>query len=168
MKEIRDFNGQGRWSRESIQSRFKSYAESFGTTIEQLEPLAHEEGQVTWLYPLLLAVIKGIENRDPACVELGVELIEDGSSMPFGMTLKHDAARALRRSADLLTDGHRDRIRNRIAEMLIAGYVPPEFKQYIKLVRHIGVGHALSRVEAEADLENPRVQRYLQRMRQAK
>ena len=165
MTEIRDYNGNGRWSRESIQRRFESYSKSFGTTIIKLEPLTYQEGQVKWIYPLLDAVITGIKKRDPACIELGIELIEDGNSMPFGMTLKYNAARALRRSSDLLTENQRTRIRDRVAEMMIAEYMPREFLQYLKLLSAIGVDSVVSRVEAEANLENPWVRRYLERIR---
>ena len=168
MTEIRDYNGEGRWSRESIERRFESYAKSLGTTIEKLEPRTHQEGQVRWIYPLLDAVTHGIEKRDPACLELGIELIEDSDSMPFGMILKYNAARALRRSADLLTEDQRNRIRDRVVEMLIAEYTPPEFKQYVKLLRAIGVGSVPSRVEAKANLENPWVRRHLERIRSSK
>ena len=165
MTEIRDYNGQGRWSRESIQRRFDSYAKSFGTTIGRLEARTHQEGQVKWIYPLLDAVVDGIERRDLACIELGIELIEDSDSMPFGMTLKYNAARAIRRSADLLTGDQRDRIRDRVTEMLIAEYTPREFKQYIKLVRTIGAGSVVSKVEAKANLQNPRIRHYLDLLR---
>jgi hypothetical protein len=53
MTEIRDYNGQGRWSRESIERRFESYAKTFGTTIDELKPIIHEEGSVRWIYPVL-------------------------------------------------------------------------------------------------------------------
>src|SRR5688572_7910061 len=164
MTEIRDYNGEGRWSRESIERRFASYAKSFGTTIKELEPRTYEQGEVKWIYPLLDAVIDGIKKRDPACIEIGVELIEDSDSMPFGMTLKSNAARALRRSADLLTQGQRSRIRKRVADMLIAEYMPREFLQYVKLVRAIGFESELPRVEANADLDKRWVRRYLEKI----
>ena len=164
MTEIRDYNGEGRWSRESIERRFASYAKSFGTTIKELEPRTYEQGEVKWIYPLLDAVIDGIKKRDPACIEIGVELIEDSDSMPFGMTLKSNAARALRRSADLLTQDQRSRIRKRVADMLIAEYMPREFLQYVKLVRAIGFESELPRVEANADLDKRWVRRYLEKI----
>jgi len=81
---------------------------------------------VRWIYPVMDAVIEGIEKRDPACIELGVELIEDGDSMPFGMILKSNAARALRRSANLLTEDQRSRVRDRVVAMMIDKYMPRE------------------------------------------
>lgn len=161
MTEIRDLNGPGRWSRESISSRFKSYSNSFGTTINELEPRTYEEGSVKWVYPLMQVAIDGIERQDPACIELGIELIEDSASMPFGMILKSNTARALRRTADLLTEDQRNRIRKRVTEMLISEYMPREFLQYVKLAREIGFDDEVSRVESEADLENRWIRHYL-------
>jgi hypothetical protein len=120
---------------------------------------------VKWIYPLVGEVVDGIEKRDPACIEIGVELIEDSDSMPFGKILKSNTARALRRSADLLTAGQRDRIRWRVAEMLVTEYMPREFLQYIKLVRVIGFESMQSKVEANANLENRWVRHYLEQIK---
>lgn len=168
MIEIRDYNGKGRWSRESVESRFKSYSRSLGTTIGKLEPRTFEEGSVKWIYPSAEAVVEGIEKHDQACIELGIELIEDSASMPFGMILKSNAARALRRSADLLTEDQRERIRKRVAQMLIDEYMPREFLQYVKLAKEIGFDSELVRVEAEADIENRWVRHYLDQLRQVR
>ena len=164
MTDIRDYNGQGRWSGEAIESRFKSYARTFGTTITDLSPQTYQKGDVTWIYPSADAVIEGIKKRDPACVEIGIELIEESASMPFGMILKSNTARALRQVDDMLTESQRSRIRNRVADMLVAGYMPREFVQYVKLARKIGMGAVLSRIQAEADLEIPWVRRYFERL----
>ena len=161
MSEIRDYNGQGRWSSESIQRRFASYAKSFGTAVVTLEPRAYEKGAVIWIYPLLESVIDGIIQADRACIELGVELIEDSSSMPFGMILKSNTAKALRRSSEFLSEDQRTRIRRRVADMLIGQYMPREFIQYVKLAHSIGFNHEVARVEAEADLTHYWVSHYL-------
>lgn len=164
MTEIRDYNGKGRWSRESIASRFKSYSKSFGTTLNELEPRTFEEGSIKWVYPLMEAAIEGIKKQDPACIELGIELIEDGESMPFGMILKSNTARALRRTIHHLTEDQRDRIRKRVADMLISEYMPREFLQYVKLAREIGFDSEVPRVESKADLENRWVRRYMDQL----
>ena len=78
--------------------------------------------------------------------------------------MKSNAARALRQNVDLLTESQRRRIRNRAADMLIAGYMPREFVQYVKLARKIGMGTELSRIQRNADLEIPWVRRYLERL----
>jgi hypothetical protein len=162
--ETRDYNGKGNWSLESVERRFKSYSKIFGTTLERLEPHIYEEGSTTWIYPLADAVIDGIKSKDAACVELGIELIEESASMPFGMTLKSNTARALRQSAELLTEDQRRRIRRRVADMLIAQYMPREFVQYVKLARKIGFDDEVPRVRSEADFENRWVRHYLDRL----
>jgi hypothetical protein len=72
--------------------------------------------------------------------------------------LKANVARALRRAP--LTAGQEERIRKRVVEMLCAGYLPREYRQYAKLARRIGLGDMLSRVEQEADLNNVWVRHY--------
>ncbi|MBX3296629.1 MAG: hypothetical protein KF762_13075 [Acidobacteria bacterium] len=164
MNEIRDFNGQGRWSREEIERRFRSYAKAFGTTGLELNPRIYEAGSTKWFYPLIEEVIVGIRQGDRACIELGVELIEDSDSMPFGKILKSDAAKALRHSAGHLSEDHRRRIRKRVADMLIEQYMPREFVQYVKLARTVGFAEELERVRSEADLTNRWVRHYLERL----
>lgn len=164
MSEVRDYNGQGRWSRDEIERRFRSYAKAFGTTVRELNPRIYEEGSTKWIYPLIEEVIVGIRQADPACIELGVELIEDSDSMPFGKILKSNAAKALRHSAGHLSEYHRRRIRKRVADMLIGQYMPREFVQYVKLARTIGFADELERVRSEADLTNRWVRHYLERL----
>ena len=161
MTEIRDYNGKGRWSRESIIQRFAEYSRSLGSSVGELEAVTYDDDSVTWIYPLAESVIKGIENRDRACIELGLELIEDSSSMPFGMILKSNTSRALRKAYDSLTHEQQDRIRRRVADMMITKYMPREFVQYVKLVKKIGFGDEIERVKSQADLSDRWVRHYL-------
>jgi hypothetical protein len=124
MIEIRNYNGDGRWSHAAIKRRWESYAKSFGTDLLNIEPVIYETDSVRWIYPLVEAVIKGIEVKDQACIEIGIELIEGSDSMPFGMILKSNAARALRHSAERLAEDQRRRIRARVRDMLVSGYMP--------------------------------------------
>ena len=103
-------------------------------------------------------VIKGIEEGDIACAEVGVEFIEESASFTFGRILKANTARALRRAP--LTAEQKERIRKRVVEMLCTGYLPREFRQYAKLARKIGLGEWLSKVEREADLSDLWIQHY--------
>ncbi len=106
-------------------------------------------------------VIEGIEAGDLACAEIGVEFIEENTLFTFGRILKSNTARALRRTQ--LTAAQEERIRKRIVEVLCTSkYIPREFRQYAKLGRKIGLGNWLTRVELEADLNNPWVQHYYQ------
>lgn len=45
--------------------------------------------------------------------------------------------------------------------MLVAGQVPHEFKQYAKLIRHVGLGKAWERTRSQVDRANPYVMRYV-------
>lgn len=164
MIEVRDYNGEGRWSRDEIERRFRSYAKAFGTTVKDINPRIYEEGSTTWIYPLIEDAIVGIKQGDRACIELGVELIEDSDSMPFGKILKSNTAKALRHSAGHLSEDHRRRIRKRVADMLIELYMPREFVQYVKLARTVGFAEEIERVRSEADLTNRWVRHYLERL----
>jgi hypothetical protein len=40
-------------------------------------PREHEEGQSRWVYPVMEAVIEGIERGDKASVAVGIDFIEE-------------------------------------------------------------------------------------------
>src|ERR1700759_329891 len=104
--EVIDYNGTGRWSREALLERYAEYARRFGVSSPRnLNPVEHEERGRRWVYPVMQRVIAGIESDDPACVEIGVEFIEENASFTFGMRLKYNTARALRRAT--LNEGQR-------------------------------------------------------------
>jgi len=148
--EIRDYNGEGRWSAEQIVARYRDYAVKFGVSQPRdLSPLVHESGGVRWVYPVMDCVIEGIKAQDVACAQIGVEFIEEDQGFPFGAILKSNAARALRRF-DSLTEEQIDRIRRRVAAMYATGIVPREFSQYLRLIHRVGPGRYWSQiVEAE-------------------
>lgn len=154
-----NYNGTGFWSVDEVQRRYAQYARRFGiTALRDLDPVVHSEDDKSWVYPIMDRIIEGIESGDPACAELGVEFIEQDESFAFGMILKSNVARALRRAS--LTDEQKERIRERVVEMLAAGYLPREYRQYAKLARKIGLGRWLAEVEGRADMSNPWVARY--------
>ncbi len=124
-----------------------------------LTPDERVQGEKRWVYPVMEKVIEGIERGDRACIEIGLEFIEEDQRFPFGRVLKSNAARALRRAN--LTSEHVDRIRRRVAAMLIAGQAPREFREYAKLLRKVGIGDEWPEVEERAPRGNPYVQRYL-------
>jgi hypothetical protein len=134
--DVIDYNGEGRWSRVAILERYARYAAETGVVPRDLSPSEHSERGRHWVYPVMEKVIGGIEAADPACVRLGIEFIEEDAPFPFGRVLKSNTARALRRAP--LTDAQRHRIRERVFQMLRAGRVPHEFREYAKLVRKIG------------------------------
>jgi len=139
--------------------RYAHYARRYGViTPRDLKPTVHSTDEAQWIYPVMENVIAGIESGDLACAELGVEFIEENAPFAFGKILKSNTARALLRAS--LTDEQKERIRKRVTEMLEVGYLPREFRQYAKLVRKIGLGEWLQRIEEQARLGDPWVQRY--------
>ncbi len=154
-----DYNGTGFWSLEAIQQRYKLYVQRYGIApLSKLSPHEHTEKGNHWIYPVMVQVIEGIEQGDPACAEIGIEFIEESTSFPFGQILKSNTARALRRAT--LTSEQQERIRKRVVEMLCTGYLPREYRQYAKLARKIGLGDWLSQVEREANLKDRWVHHY--------
>ena len=154
-----DYNGEGFWSVDEILKRYAEYTLRFGIQQQaELKPFTHSTGEVKWIYPLMDQVIEGIEAGDLACAELGVEFIETSESFAFGMILKSNVARALRRTT--LTEVQKERIRRRVVEMLEAGYLPREFRQYAKLARKLGLREWLPRIKQLSALGDPWVQHY--------
>jgi hypothetical protein len=135
-QDIIDYNGFGRWSRESILQRYAEYAAEMQTPIRDLNPRESTHGNRKWIYPVMQRVIEGIADGDAACIRIGIELIEEDSKLPFGKILKSKAARVLRR-AQLTTD-QKARIRSRVFGLLGAGHIPHEFRDYARLVRTVG------------------------------
>ena len=163
---VYDYNGTGRWSYDAVLRRYTQYAQRFGVSdLTDLAPREYHENGKRWIFPVMYRVIQGIENDDPACVEIGVEFIEESDSFPFGRALKSNTARALRRAT--LNAEQRDRVRKRIAEMLCTGYLPREYRQYAKLGRKIGLKDWLARIKEEADLSNPWVRHYYEYFRES-
>jgi hypothetical protein len=134
--EVIDYNGDGRWTRDAITSRYAAYAAELGIGPRDISPAEHSERGRHWVYPVMEKVIEGIEAGDPACVRLGIEFIEEDAKFPFGKILKSNTARALRRAS--LLDEQKRRIRRRVFGLLRAGHVPHEYREYAKLVRKIG------------------------------
>ncbi len=164
--EVIDYNGSGCWSRESILQRYEEYADRLNlASLLDLRPMEHEGEGKRWIYPVMGKVIDGIEKGDPACTQIGVEFIEEDASFAFGQILKASTARALRRTA--LTSEQMERIRRRVVDMIVRGYLPREFKQYQKLARKIGLGPYIGEIAERADFSNPWVCRYYEQLRDA-
>ncbi|HEX6648937.1 MAG TPA: hypothetical protein VF075_05345 [Pyrinomonadaceae bacterium] len=156
---VMDYNGTGFWSADAILSRYAAYVNKYNVaTPRELTPLIHAEKDKRWIYPVMDRVIEGIEQGDLACAEIGIEFIEQDASFPFGQKLKSNTARALRRIA--LTAEQEERIRRRVIEMLRAGYLPREYRQYAKLARKIGLGMFLVEIKNDLPRDNQWVQHY--------
>jgi hypothetical protein len=157
--EVRDYNGEGVWTKNEIIHRYMQYCRKLAISKPiDLSPKEHIEGEVKWVYPVMDKVIDGIEQGDEACKRIGIEFIEENQKFVFGKILKSNTARALRRC--YLTDEEKDKIRRRLVAMLIEGNVPHEYKQYAKLLKKIGVGDYWSEVENKINRSNGYVMKY--------
>jgi hypothetical protein len=116
------------------------------------------EGDVRWTYPIVNEVIRGIEEGDVACIALGVDFVEEDARFPFGATLKSNTARALRRTS--LTEEQKARLRERVSNMLISGVIPREMREYVKLLRSVGVCEQWSRLDRGIPRDNPYAMHY--------
>jgi hypothetical protein len=142
-----------------VQGRYLQYCRTFGLKEPQTpQPREHVEGKVRWIFPIMESVIEGITRGDRACAEIGIEFIEEDEHFVFGRILKSNTARALRRVE--LSEDQKDRLRTRIATMLLDGYVPHEFHEYAKLLRHIGLGDWWATIDRDINRDNPYVMRY--------
>ena len=153
-----DYNGVGIWSAEGIEKRYRKHAESIGSNAGPLVPRRHAEGGRIWVYPLMEQIIELIETGDRAAIEIGLEFIQDDDHFVFGKILKSNTARALRRSP--LTEDQQSRIRQRLVRMLLTGQVPHEWREYKRLLRHVGVGSLWPALDKGVDRDNEYVMRY--------
>ncbi len=161
---LHDYNGVLRWSVAAIQGRCVQYCRQFNVDESDIpRPREHTEGKGHWIYPIMESVVAGIENRDRACIELGVEFIEEEEHFVFGRILKSNTARALRRAQ--LSPVQTGRLRERIVKMLLSGDVPHEYQQYAKLLRHMGLGSWWPIIEHGVKRDNPYVMRYYEYLR---
>jgi hypothetical protein len=120
--------------------------------------MEHQGHNQRWIYPVMFEVVKGIEKGDAACIEIGIEFIEEDALFHFGKAIKSNTARALRRT--ILNSDQVTRIRKRVVHMLIAEHVPLEYREYSKLLRKVGMGDWWPFVEKNANRSNPYVMRY--------
>lgn len=164
MKTI-DYNGTGRWSLQSIQQRYVTYARQLDILAPlDLVPPRYIQHDVEWIYPVMFEVIAGIEQGDKACIEIGVECIEENQWLSFGRIIKANTARALRRST--LTPLQAERLRKQIVFMLLGEHIPRHYREYAKLLRKIGLGNWRSLIEKQANRNNPYVLRYYNYLQQ--
>ena len=156
---VRDYNGDGDWSVDAVQSRYRAHCARLNVRLPRLpQPTTHRNPSGVWVYPVMHAGIEGIRAGDPACVALGVEFIEQDRGFPFGRTLKSNTARALRTAE--LPEALKLRIRHRVANMLAAGHTPREFKEYARLLRKLGFDEVWPRMAASAPTTNSYAMRY--------
>ncbi len=163
---IRDYNGKDNWSVESVQRRYREYCAALQIECcNSLDPFRAQQGEVHWIYPIMSEVIRGIEAGDVACIQLGVDFVEEDALFPFGPKLKSNTARALRRCP--LNEMQKSRLRARISTMLALGKIPHEMREYAKLLRTIGVGEHWPRLERDIPRDNPYAMRFYRCLRAA-
>ena len=160
---IIDYNGEGKWSMEQINLRYHNYCRQLKINPLNISPRTHKNlcSKKIWIYPVMYEIIKGIELEDRSCKIIGVELVEESNTMPFGRILKSNTARALRRTD--LNYNLQERLRRRIIFMLINANVPREYKEYAKLLRKIGIDRENWRIiERHFPQNNPYTMKYYQ------
>lgn len=163
--KILDYNGTRRWSLQSIQERYATYARQLNIVAPlDLIPPKDIQHDVERIYPVMFAVIEGIEQCDKACIEIGVECIEKNQWLSFGRIIKANTARALRRST--LTPLQAERLRKQIVSMLLGEHIPGHYREYAKLLRKIRLGSCWSSIEKQANCNNPYVLRYYNYLQQ--
>jgi hypothetical protein len=64
--EVVDYNGEGRWTREAILSRYEAYAAQLRVAPRDISPAEHSERWRRWEYPVMTKVIEGIAAGDEA------------------------------------------------------------------------------------------------------
>jgi hypothetical protein len=157
---LNDYNGPGEWSVEGVQRRYAEAARRIGQTqLRDLRPAVHSLPGQTWIYPVIEAVIAGAKEGDAAAIEVAAQFVESGHRQAFGRILHANAARALRQAR--LTPDQKQRLRQRILGMLMAGDVPHEFHAYVRLLRKIGLDETWPEVRARVDECNRYVMRHV-------
>lgn len=63
--------------------------------------------------------------------------------------------------AEAVHEDEKEAIRGRVAQMLIAGHVPHEYKEYAKLLKTVGVEPVAELVRTRANMNNPYVAKYV-------
>jgi hypothetical protein len=146
------------WTIAAVRERYRRYCRQLGTHPRDLTT-RYPDPDPRWLNQTMRLIMDGIARHDPACVMVGIDLVEEDRSLPWGRLLKSDMARALRQHARL-TEPDKARLRNRFTDMLLRGYLPREYKEYAKLFRKIGLdGHAQI-IERQADQSNRFIRRW--------
>ena len=146
-------DGTGRWTQDAIRQRYLQYCRFFRIEPRQLPSCDDWAARKGLIVSLMDALIQGMKEGDLACAEIGIELIEEDGGFAFGRILKANTARALRRCA--LTDAQKERIRARVVAMLCRGFMPHEFRDYVRLLRRIGLGEHRESLKCAADRTNP-------------
>jgi hypothetical protein len=158
--EVRDYNGQGKWTGDEIIKRYFVYCNDLNI----LEPLdlllsTFTENDVQWIQPVMYKVIHGIEKGDEACKLIGIEFIEEDHKSAFNRVIKVDTLRALRRAK--LDEKDKDRIRSRLIDLILASRIPHQYREYANLLKKVGFGDRLEEIREKANKDNPTIMKVI-------
>ena len=154
-----DLDGKGRWTLEALRERYLQHCRLFRLPPRSLPSGNDWPSRKGLIVTFLDSMIAGMKAGDLACAEIGIELMEEDGGFAFGRILKANTARALRRCA--LTEAQQERVRTRVVGMLARGFMPHEFRDYARLLRHIGLGPHRERLECAVDRSDPWVAWYV-------
>jgi hypothetical protein len=150
-------DGVGIWAHAEIGKRYHAYCRKFGCQPRDIafEPfrLASGTGREPvvrpWIEPIIREMIIGIARNDRACIEIGIELIEEDAKFAFGKIMKVNVAKKLRHAK--LSEPQKERIRNRVVNLLARGLVPHEMREYARLMKRVGIGQHTDALAAVMD-----------------
>ena len=137
MKNINDYNGNGKWSRIELTKLYLNLCKSSKVDPQDIRPMISENNTTTWIYPVMDKIIDLAKLGDQIAIEIVLQLMESDDSMPFGMTLKSCGSRAIKVNSHLLNSDQQKRIIRRVEDMKNRGYTPREFYEYSRLSRMI-------------------------------
>lgn len=134
-----DYNDAPPWDMRGVQARYQALRARLGG-VEGFAPeplrIADKRGG-GWVYNIMDSVTDGVQLGDAACIELAVCYLEaDGMASGSGYR-RARMARALCHAA--LAPEQCRRLRTLFLEQLRHGRMHQEYREYIRLFRHIGV-----------------------------
>jgi len=109
-----------------------------GVDLSRYYPDMDIDHQGIQLSNLIENIIKLIVKADALAIEDACKLISQDPHLPFGKLIKSDLSRALKKSAEYITNQDREKIVKVTASLLSLEFCPRETEDYCKLVRKLG------------------------------
>lgn len=147
-----------RWRIEQVKGRYRDYCRRHGIEPQDLI-IGGLYLERRWTAGALDALTERMKRGDLAAAEIGIEMMEEDRGLAFGSIVKSNLPRALARCA--LTESQQDRVRRRVADMLLRKFLPKEFREYAWLARRLGMDRWREPLEEKADRADPWVDWYL-------
>ncbi|NVI83592.1 hypothetical protein [Janthinobacterium sp. BJB401] len=92
-------------------------------------------------------VVLDIRNGNATAVHVACRVITEDPGMPFGKLIKSAFARALRQSADLLSEVQRRGLTAKTVALLELEFCPRETEDYCKLIKKFDPAELLARLD---------------------